>query len=275
MPAPSLAPPYSTPIPWWSEFHSFTLQHIIALGWTLSLIVISCWLGRRWLRPPISPSDTRHPPSDISFPTSTHVKELQLSAAWAGFLIGVNLWTIFYWLQPEHFDLKRSLPLHICDIGLLLAPLLFLTRWRIVRSIIYFWGIGLCTQAFITPTLVEGIAHPRYWIFWLGHLAIIGSAIYDLIVRRYRPTLRDCLTTIAVTIVWYVAVGILNVQLGSNYGYNGNTRPDSPTLIDVLGPWPQRCFIMAAIVVVLFLVMWAVWPLARRLRARTADARIQ
>jgi hypothetical integral membrane protein (TIGR02206 family) len=242
--------------PWCSEFHSFTIDHAIALVWTVTLIAVSCWLGRRWL--------AQNTPESIS-------REKQLCSAWAGFIVCVNVWSIFYWLQPEHFDIRNSLPLHMCDIATLLAPLLFLTHWRPIRSVMYFWGIGLSTQAFISPILVEGVGHPRYWLFWLGHLAIVGSALYDLIARRFRPALRDYLTTTGLTILWYTMVGVLNISLGSNYGYNGNVRPDRPTVIDHIGPWPQRVFLLAAIVIAWFAVLWAIWPLSRRLR-RTPGA---
>lgn len=240
--------------PWYATFHSFTLDHAIALAWTVPLIAVSCWLGRRWI---------------VRGTTESISREKQLCAAWAGFIVCVNVWSIFHWLQPEHYDIRRSLPLHMCDIGMLLAPLLFLTHWRPIRAIMYFWGIGLSTQAFVSPILVEGVAEPRYWIFWLGHLAIVGSAVYDLIVRRFRPTIRDCVTTTLITIAWYAGVGVLNVYLGSNYGYNGNVVPDRPTVIDRLGPWPARVFILAGIAIAWFGVLWVVWPLSDRLRGRT------
>jgi hypothetical integral membrane protein (TIGR02206 family) len=251
----SLAPTVNPPEAWWSEFHSYFdhghfRDQTIALAWTIPLIAVSCWLGRRWLG--------QNTPESIS-------REKQLCSAWAGFIIGVNVWSLVYWLQPAHYDITRSLPLHMCDIAALLAPLLFLTHWRPIRSIMYFWGIGLSTQAFITPTLTHGIGEQRYWLFWLGHLAIVGSAVYDLVVRRYRPALRDYLGTTAITIGWYAGVFWLNTRLHANYGYNGNVPMDRPTLIDSLGPWPARAFILAAIAITWFGVLWAVWPLFGKL----------
>lgn len=266
----------SFPRPWWSEFHSFTIDHAIALAWTLPLILISCWLGRRWLAAPTS--HIPHPASRIDLAARNGFaaldgasKERQLCAAWAGFIICSNLWALVYWLQPAHYDITRSLPLHMCDIAGLLAPLLFLTHWRPIRAIMYFWGIGLSTQAFITPTLLEGIGEQRYWLFWLNHLAIVGSAVYDLIVRRFRPTARDYITTTIITLAWFAAVGLLNTKLGSNYGYNGNVKMDRPTIIDKLGPWPERAFLLAVIGIALFGVLWVVWPLTAKLRNKASS----
>jgi hypothetical integral membrane protein (TIGR02206 family) len=257
---PDPAAQAAQPAPWWLEFHSYfdrrdgihLFDQSLALAWTLPLIIISCILGRRWLA------------------RGEEMKERELAAAWAGFIICVNVWSLFYWLQPEHFDIRNSFPLHLCDMGMLLAPLLFLTRWRPIRALMYFWGIGLSTQAFITPTLLNGIGHPRYWLFWLGHLAIVGSAIYDIVVRRFRPTIRDLLTALGITLAWYIAVGFLNVHLRSNYGYNGPVAPERPTIIDSLGPWPARAVILGLIAVAWFGVLWAIWPISAKLKGSGA-----
>ena len=250
---PATPPLRSSPPPWWSEFHSFTMDHAIALAWTIGLVIAACFLGRRWRRDGTPEGAER---------------ERQLCAAWGGFIICYNCWYLFYWFSPEHFDVRQSLPCQMCDIAALLAPLLFLTRWRTVRTLMYFWGLGLSTQAFISPILKQGIGVDRYWLFWIGHLAIVGSAVYDLVVRRYRPTFRDFLSVVAITLVWYGSMGALNMALGggANYGYNGDTTPDRPTIIDHLGPWPYRAILLVPIVIVLFAAMWGVWPLTERMR---------
>lgn len=258
--------------PWWSEFHSYfdhghVLDQSIALAWTVPLIVVSCWLGRRWLN---GAAEAKRHGQDARA-TEFVSREHQLCSAWAGFIICSNLWALVYWLQPAHYDITRSLPLHMCDLAGLLAPLLFLTHWRPIRAIMYFWGIGLCTQAFITPTLLEGIGEQRYWLFWLNHLAIVGSAVYDLIVRRFRPTIRDFLTTTIITVIWYASAAFVNMHYGSNYGYNGNVKMDRPTIIDTLGPWPERAFLLAVIGIAWFGVLWVVWPVVARMRTKSSS----
>src|SRR5438045_205288 len=56
--------------------------------------------------------------------------------------------------HPQPYpDWTVALPLQSCDLaGLLVIPAL-LTRSRLLRTILYYWAIGLCTEAFITPVL--------------------------------------------------------------------------------------------------------------------------
>lgn len=168
-------------------------------------------------------------------------------AVWCGLLVGINAWSWTFWLTVPQFDLKQSLPLHFCDVAALIAPVALWFRWRWTRTLLFFWGFGLCTQAFVTPTITLGPAHERFWIFWLLHAGIVGSAAYDYVVRAYRPALRRCIAAIGMSILLFsVAMGV-NHFLGSNYAYSGQSMPDQPTIIDALGPWPQRLLVLTAI----------------------------
>jgi hypothetical integral membrane protein (TIGR02206 family) len=226
-----------------STFEPFSLLHALSLVWTLGLIAGSCWLGRRWLKR-----------GDIT-------SERTLAGAWGGFVIGVNVWSLVYWFLPANFSLKNGMPLQLCDLACLLTPLAFLTSWRWPRVMVYFWGLGLSSQAFITPTLRDGPGDMMYWLFWLVHLAIVGSCVYDMIVRAFRPTLRDLLFAVAVSLVYLTLVITINTALDANYGYVGKSSPENSTLIDHLGPWPLRIVFMASLGIAWLCVLWAIWKI--------------
>lgn len=238
-----------------SGMRPFGPEHLGALAWTLPLMVGSSWLGRRWLRRASEGSDA-----------GGAARERSLCAWWGAGVVAINIASIAYWLMPVRYDIRTSLPLQLCDLACLMTPLVFLTRWRLPRALVYFWGIGLSTQAFVTPTLDEPPPSARYWLFWLVHLAIVGSAVYDLAVRRFRPTWRELLWALGVSITWAALMVWLNEALGSNYGYVGRGDASSPTLVDLLGPWPARVLVMGIIGSGMFVCLWGVWPLWARLR---------
>jgi hypothetical integral membrane protein (TIGR02206 family) len=164
-----------------------------------------------------------------------------------------------------------SLPLQLCDLAALVAAGAMITDWRPLRALLYFWGIGLSTQAFISPIIQAGPNSLRFWMFFVSHTMIVGSAIYDLIVRGYRPRGRDALLAMGVTAAYSLSMFLLDIYLSRavgvqiNYGFVGNTTPDNPTIMNKLGPWPLRVLILALIVIAGFTMLWAVWPLSRRL----------
>src|SRR5579872_6970138 len=108
-------------------------------------------------------------------------------------------------LLPSRFDYRTALPLHICDFGMFIVPGALLLRWRSLRAMAYFWGLGLSSISFIYPDLHFGPADFQFWVFWAGHAAIIGPAIYDISARGFRPHWGDWLFAVKFSIV-YVAI---------------------------------------------------------------------
>jgi hypothetical integral membrane protein (TIGR02206 family) len=195
-------------------------------------------------------------------------REHQLRFALAGLsLVGwVAMQTVYF--LPGNFDPAVSWPLHICDIAAVVGPLAMLTRSRLLLSVLYFWGIGLTSQAFITPVLPpeEGPGSIWYWTFWSNHTIVVGLAVYAMVVLRYRPAFTDVLAVIGFTALWVALVLPLNLAYGWNYGYMSPELPGATTLLNALGDWPGRLFKMYAIVAAGFVVLWLPWDIATQVR---------
>lgn len=56
-------------------------------------------------------------------------------------------------------DIDQGLPLQLCDVAGIVAPLVLLTLNPWLRAALYFWACVL-TQAFIQPTVTQGLAGP-------------------------------------------------------------------------------------------------------------------
>lgn len=176
--------------------------------------------------------------------------------------------TVYFW--PGHYDPAVSWPLHVCDIAAVLGPLAVLTRQRVLLAVLYFWGIGLTSQAFITPVLStdHGPGSIWYWLFWSNHTIVVGLAVYALVVLGYRPRFGDLLATLGFTGTWVAVVLPLNIAYGWNYGYLSPELPGATTLLNALGDWPGRLFKMYAIVGVGFVMLWLPWAIAGKVRRR-------
>ena len=182
-------------------------------------------------------------------------------------LLGWVVMQTVYFL-PGNFDPAVSYPLHICDIAAVIGPLAVLTRARLLLSVLYFWGIGLTSQAFITPVLSPefGPTSVWYWTFWSNHTIVVGLAIYAIVVLRYRPTFTDVLAVIGFTALWVAIVVPLNHAYGWNYGYLSPELPGATTLLNALGDWPGRLFKIYAIVAAGFVLLWLPWGIVQNAR---------
>ena len=190
---------------------------------------------------------------------------------WIAFTLLWQAGSVIWWVAPMDFT-SDVLPLHVCDIAAWVAPLALWTQVRWARSWLYFWAIGLSTQAFVTPVLRDGFATPHFWLFWVGHLQIVGSAIYDVVVLGYRPKIRDLAVVVTISLVYGAIVMALNLTFGWNYAYIGNRAPESPTLVDHLGPWPFRVLPLVTLAFSAMALAWLPWALADRARGRREGA---
>lgn len=235
---------------WLTQFHVFSLLHLVTVLVLAIAMAGSCHLGLRWKGKP---------------------HEWRLRLTWCLFTMAWNVGALVYYLLPGVFDPMDSWPLHICDLAVWIAPAALLTQKRWLRTLLYFFGIGLSTQAFLTPVVDGGVAGIKYWLFWIGHTQIVGSAIYDLAVLGYRPRWRDAVFAMAALVAYAVAITPINLSFGVNYGYIGNSKPEKPTLIDKLGPWPWRLIPMFAMALGVFVLAWVVWAIPARLRGQPIE----
>jgi len=162
-------------------------------------------------------------------------------------------------LLPKNFHWPVSLPLEFCDMGLLVAAGVLLTRISRLRGLLYFWMCVFTIQAFVTPVLSYSPATLDFWLFWSAHIAIAMAAVYDVVVRKFRPTFTDTTRSYAISVLYAAALVVLDNLTGWNYGYVGPFKPSTPTLLDALGDYPLRVLWMLLIAAVGFFIAWLPW----------------
>lgn len=234
------------------NFAPFTLTHGCTLLCVGTLITLAVYAGRRQAQP--------HAPTPY---------ERSLA------LLNLAVWIAAhgYWQMPARFDPVTTLPLQMCHITSLIASAVLLTRHHALRAVLYFWAFGLCTQALITPSLVEPPTSPIFWTFWFLHGFVMLAAMYDLAVRDFRPHWREyriaCIAAAA-----YVAVVLpVDLLLGANYGFLGKSKALHPSIVDLLGPWPERLLIIVPLAALAMLVVLLPWLALRRMAGALSPSR--
>jgi hypothetical integral membrane protein (TIGR02206 family) len=185
-------------------------------------------------------------------------------------LTGVLFWLVMagWWLLPANYRIDKSLPMALCDWASLVAPVGLIWPRRVFSTLNYFWGIGLCSQAFITPTVEVGPGDIFFWFFWLQHSLIVGCAVYEFAVRGYRPTWQDFWIAIAASYFYMGTAMGVNWLVGANYGFLADSSSGVPTIVDRLGPWPRRILWMIVLVHAAFALATLPWMLSRRVSER-------
>jgi hypothetical integral membrane protein (TIGR02206 family) len=230
----------------WETFEPWSVTHAAVVVVFLLLVTGAVELGQRWR------ASRRGRRLEVTLAAG-------MFACWAG----INIWL----LLPSQFDPAHTLPLHVCDLASLIAPAALLTRWRPLRALLFYWGIGLTTQAFIMPQLSDGPARVGFYVFWLNHYIVVGAAIYDLAVSGFRPAWRDFGFAALASLAYLAIILPLDVAFGFNYGFvgkggNGASRP-TPAIVAALGPWPWRVAVIAGLVAATMALLTLPFELAR------------
>ena len=189
--------------------------------------------------------------------------EAALRCALAAF--AVCYWLAYnIWWNRNGLDLRTGLPLQICDVNGLIAPLALLSGWRWAHATLYFWTAALTLQAFVQPSLTAGPASPVFWAFWTAHTIIAACAVYDVAVLGFRPSWRDLGCALISSALYGAVVVPVNLWLGADYGFIGNPADikEIPPFVYAFGPWPQRAIILAALVPFGFVVVLLPWRIA-------------
>jgi len=232
-------------------FNAYSLSHAVVMLFITVAVVGACVLGRRW----------RGTPTERNFRLS-----------WSLGIVVFQAYAIVWFLLPGNMDVRESLPLHLCDLAVWVAAIALVTQWRPMRAVLYFWAIGLSTQAFFTPVLQEGVTHPKFWFFWVGHTQIVGSAIYDVIALRFRPTVKDYLHGTVANVLYAALVLPINLVFGLNYGYIGAVLPETQTILHKLPEtYVLRLLSIFVIVQTVTTALWLVWPAARLITGSRGD----
>lgn len=164
-------------------------------------------------------------------------------------------------LLPGDFGLGTSLPLQICDLSWMVAVYALWTRTPRSVALLYFWGLTLTVQAIVTPSLDQTFPDPRYFMFWGMHLLTVWAAVH-LVAAVGGPSWDGFRFAVVVTAIWAALVMVFNALTDTNYGYL-NRKPDTASLLDVMGPWPVYVVVEVTVLIGVWALMTWPWERAR------------
>jgi hypothetical integral membrane protein (TIGR02206 family) len=213
-------------------FVRFGVEHLVALSLLAALATILAW----WLRRAASP---------------WHERAVRI--ALAAFLGGGLVYALVDSLPLHGLDWIDILPLHFCDLAVLLAVVALATKGQTVSEILYFWGLSGTLIAMLTPDVDQGFPDPHCVSFFALHGGVAISAALMVFGMGVRPRPRANLRAWGITNLYAVIVAVIDGLANENFLYL-RRKPSQPSLLDVMGPWPW--YILAADVLA-FVIFWA------------------
>lgn len=231
-----------------SAFQFLGPAHLITLGIILGVCVFLLFF---WKNPSEQAKQT--------FRYTVAAILLLNEVAWHVWNIGTGLWTV-----------QNNLPLHLCSLLVFTSALMLITKNYRIYEFAYFLGIAGATQALLTPDIgIYGFPHFRFFQTFISHGCIVIAAVYMTKQEGFRPHWSSILRVAILTNIYAAIIFVINMLIGSNYLFIARV-PDTPSLIDLLGPWPWYIFVLEAIAFVMIFLLYLPFAIKDWKAARTA-----
>jgi hypothetical integral membrane protein (TIGR02206 family) len=163
--------------------------------------------------------------------------------------------TIWFLLVGE-WSVTYSLPLQLCDLSLFLAAIMLVNKSYLLFEFVYFAGLSGAVQAILTPDLgIYSFPHFRAFQFFIAHGAVVIASLFMVIVEGYRPRWKSIWNAFGLLNVYALIIGIINRMMQANYLFLSH-KPENPSLMDFLGPWPWYILSLEMVAVLMFLLLF-------------------
>ncbi len=171
-------------------------------------------------------------------------------------------WWIFVLAGGEPgTEIAYSLPLQLCDVAIFVAAAALWTRRPLLVEVTYFWGLAGTIQALLTPDLPQHFPSYPYFQYYIAHGGVVCAAVLLVFGVREHPRPGAVARITVLTAGFAALVGAVDAVTGANYMYL-RAKPPTPTLVDLLGPWPVYILVAGLIGLLLFAILDAPFRLS-------------
>lgn len=168
-----------------------------------------------------------------------------------------------YLISKGGYNIVTDLPLYLCSFMALFIFIFTYYRKYWMYEILLFWILAGTSQAILTPDISEGFPSFEYIRYWIVHLGLVTIILYATFVFNMRPNLKSLVKSLLAIQVFFVFSLIINYALGANYSYL-NRKPKSASVLDYLGDWPNYIFIVEALLIPYFLIIYLPFYISER-----------
>ena len=165
----------------------------------------------------------------------------------------LHIWSAYWGI----WNIQTMLPLHACSVIIWLSAYMLVTKNYTIYELVYFVGLGGAMQAVLTPADAAAYNFPHFRIMqtFIAHGLLINIAVYMTVVEGFRPTLQSFKRVFIWLNLYMVVIFFVNLAIGSNYLFVAH-KPDFPTILDLLSPWPWYILELEAVGFAIFFILY-------------------
>lgn len=164
------------------------------------------------------------------------------------------LYTIIH-LVKDTYTIQNDLPIHICRVLALAAPIVYWKENKFWTGIFYFWILVGTFNAVIAADIRHDFPHWNYFVYFAMHTGLITLPLYNCIVLGHRIRKVDIWNAFWVANIFLLLTMALNFAISSNYMFTRH-KPVVASMMDVMGPWPWYLVVLQFVAVTLFVIVY-------------------
>lgn len=129
---------------------------------------------------------------------------------------------LYLWYSFSGYGtIKESLPLYNCRIAIIFIILAFITDKKIFKNVGCYWGFIGSILVLMMPVDLYPFSFPHYTniSYFLGHIGLLWSTVYILVVDQYRIDRNSLKSILYFTNTYNLLIYIFNKATNSNYCY--------------------------------------------------------
>lgn len=155
------------------------------------------------------------------------------------------------------WKIGHSMPLELCNIGLILSIILLMTKRKVIFELLFFIALLGATQAIFTPALTYDFPHFRFFHFFYTHMTVVWIALYFALVKGFSPTFTSVLKLLIFINLLLPIILYVNNRYHGNYWFLRH-KPNSPSFFDLLGPYPWYIFSLESVLIICSILAWLI-----------------
>ncbi len=148
-----------------------------------------------------------------------------------------------------------SLPLELCDATLCVTVIASWTLNATAFDLAYYGALAGTSMAVMTPDLWEPFPSFSTVQFFIAHGLVIVAVLYLVWSGEARPRPGSIWRAMLGLNVFAAFAGLFDFIFGTNYMYL-RAKPDNPSLLDYLGPWPWYVAVCELVALSLFALLY-------------------
>ncbi len=232
------------------EFRFLATPHVVAMALTVLLPILLAWIIHR-----------------------AKSEKVTRAILWSigGVMMVNELFDQYYHithLAAQEY-LADYLPLHLCDISVILVIILMFTRRFGVYEIVFFWGLAGASNSVITPDLVDPFPSVNFMVYFISHSGIIIGCLLATWGLKMRPTFRSVVKAFVVANLYGIPLIGVNLLCDSNYMFL--CKPPVGTTPFFFLPWPWYLLFLDLVAFLLFTLFYSPFWVRDRLRRDKAE----